>query len=156
MASANATTNSLRNAARAAWSSLMVLILFLSPQELGPHELAEPVAEGNEDDEIQRQSEAAYDKQTQIATLFGRRRLNAVLHGAVEAIDEQVIHNRRDNCPEDCPDQARKRQIDHDAAPSSRCQSPILQDPRHDDDHGQRRRQEHLPAEPHDLIIAIT
>src|SRR5213080_4786590 len=121
MASANATTNSLRNAARAAWSSLMVLILFLSPQELGPHELAEPVAEGNEDDEIQRQSDAAYDGQSQIATLFGRRRLNAGLHHAVEAVDEQVIQHRSDNGPEDCPYQARKRQIDHGAASSSRC-----------------------------------
>src|SRR5215475_11954437 len=97
MASANATTNSLRNAARAAWSSLMVLILFLSPQELSPQELAEPVAEGNEDDEIQRQSEPAYDGQTQIATLFGRRRLDAGLHHLVETVDEPVIHHRCDN-----------------------------------------------------------
>src|SRR5437899_11497761 len=121
MASANASTISLRNAARAAWSSLMVLIFFISP-----HELAEPVAEGNEDDEIQRQSDPAYDGQTQIATLFGRCRLNAGLHHPVETVDEQVIHHRCDNCPEDCPDQARKRKIDHGAAPSSRCQSAIL------------------------------
>src|SRR5690349_5254380 len=119
MASANATTNSLRNAARAAWSSLMILILFLTPQQL-----AEPVAKRNEDDKVQRERDAAYDGQTEIATLFGRRRLNAGLHHALETVDEQVIHHRRDNCPEDCPDQARKRQIDHSAAPSSRCQSP--------------------------------
>src|SRR5262245_28407666 len=113
MASANATTNSLRNAARAAWSSLMVLILFLGAQQL-----AEPVAEHNEDDEIQRQGDAAYDGQTEIATLFGRRRLNAGLHELFEAADEQVINYGRDGCAEDCPDQARKRQIDHGVASS--------------------------------------
>ena len=50
----------------------MVLILFLGPQQL-----AEPVAESNEDDEIQRQGDTTYDRQTEIATLFGWRRLNA-------------------------------------------------------------------------------
>src|SRR5512144_1586449 len=32
---------------------------------------------------------------------------------------------------------------------------PELQDRRHDDHHGERQRQEHLPAEPHQLVVAI-
>src|SRR5215475_6878801 len=101
------------------------MILILS---LGAQQLAEPVAESNEDDEIQRQGDTTYNRQTEIATLFGWRRLNAGLHVLVEAADQQVIDHGRDDYPEGCPQQARKRQIDHGGASSSWCQSPVLQD----------------------------
>src|SRR5215831_7423534 len=103
MASANATTNSLRNAARAAWSSLMILILFLTPQQL-----AEPVAKRSEDGKVQRERDAAYDGQTEIATLFGRRRLNAGLHHALKTVDEPVIQHGRYDSPEDYSNKFRK------------------------------------------------
>src|SRR5262249_44218772 len=37
----------------------------------------------------------------------------------------------------------------------SSCTLPELQDQSYDDHHGERQRQEHLPAEPHQLIVAV-
>src|SRR6266850_5465108 len=130
MASTNAETNSVRNTARAARSSVM---LASSPPPRGApsatwplaHDLvAKPIANARADQQVEREH-APPQHGKLVAGNRGLLRLLRTARGqrAFDQVGEGAIDHGRDHRPDDGAEQAAVGKIDHAAPPSFRRQS---------------------------------
>src|SRR5262249_50989233 len=117
---------------------------------------AEPVADAAKRDHVDREYRATQQRHLLLESraLRTARRGVARAKSALDECKQRSIAPRRQDETDDRAKEPGERKIDH-AVSSSFRDRKILQDAGDDRHHRERQRQEHFPAQLHELIIAI-